>query len=196
MSLPPRGWTPALICRWVSAHTLQKFLEDTRSQLTYPGLFGLSELPAGSVVAVSHGSKLLPLHRPDTLEKQFFRNSHLSVLYRRPSAQVDPSQPTQPSTEPHLFQLITDASFATDPEYTWESLVDIDGSESSFYNSEFFPSSGAGGDWSGVSPERVVREQERRTAELAQVERLGNESGRQGDVDLSAFMHEEDRDMQ
>ncbi len=95
-----------------------------------------------------------------------------------------------------MFQLITDASFASDPEYTWESLVDIDGSESSFYNSEFFPSGGAGGDWSGVSPERIVREQERKAAEFDQVERLANVGGVSGGVDLSAFMNEEDRDMQ
>jgi hypothetical protein len=40
----------------LTAHILQKFLQDTASQLTYPGLFSLSELPAGSVVAV----RLLP----------------------------------------------------------------------------------------------------------------------------------------
>jgi hypothetical protein len=122
----------------------------------------------------------------------------LSVLYRRPPPTVDLEDPSAsaPSHEPVLFQLITDSSFASDSEYTWESLVDIDGSEAAFYNSEFVPSCGAGGDWSGVSPERIVREQERKARELAQTERLAKQGNTNEQVDLTAYMSPEERDLQ
>ena len=52
------------------AHVVRNFLDNTGSQLTYHGLFTLvSELPPGALVAL-------------------FRNSHLSVLYKRPRRKV------------------------------------------------------------------------------------------------------------
>jgi hypothetical protein len=58
------------------------------------------------------------------------------------------------------------------------------------------PSCGAGGDWSGVSPERIVREQERKARELAQTERLAKQGNTNEQVDLTAYMSPEERDLQ
>ncbi|KAJ9098573.1 hypothetical protein QFC20_005916 [Naganishia adeliensis] len=158
------------------AVVLQHFLQSTGTQLTFPGLFALNALDPGSVVA-------------------FFRNSHLSVLYRRPPSTTDDND-----TSPTLYQLVTDQSFALEPEITWESIVDIDGSGTSYFNSEFFPASSAGGDYSGMSAGEVVRRDERarRDAERKAREEQGDEYrgslDDQTDLQLArALQEEEDR---
>ncbi len=93
-----------------------------------------------------------------------------------------------------MFQLITDASFLRDPQYCWEALSDVDGSAARFYDDSFAPAAaGAGGDWSGVSAERVVAEQERQERELQQLERARNMAG---GANLADYLDEEDRDLQ
>ncbi|KAJ9114010.1 hypothetical protein QFC22_005830 [Naganishia vaughanmartiniae] len=175
------------------AATLQQFLQSTATQLTFPGLFALNALEPGSVVA-------------------FFRNSHLSVLYRRHNPPVTATDSMQPAAEqepssPTLFQLVTDQSFAAEPEITWESIVDIDGAGTTYYNSEFYPAGGAGGDYSGMSAgevvrrdERARREQEREEARLRGDDGVGYDAGYRGsmedhtDLQLArALQEEEDR---
>ena len=98
---------------------IRRFLEATSSQLTYSGLFHLSEtLPAGSLCAL-------------------FRNSHFSVLYRRPE-ETD-RFPTGILPRATLFQLVTDQSFLHEPTVIWESLEDVDGAVSRFYDSRLQP---------------------------------------------------------
>ncbi|GAA6018861.1 hypothetical protein JCM10207_000266 [Rhodosporidiobolus poonsookiae] len=108
------------------ATLISTFLQRTSTQLTYTGLFTLSSSP------------LLP---PSGLAA-LFRNSHLSVLYRRPSL---PS--SAPSTAPELFTLVTDSAFAAEPEVVWESLGDVDGSASEFFDARLRRSSTRGGDF-------------------------------------------------
>lgn len=125
------------------ATIIQRFLQQTSTQLTYAGLFNLSEsLPQGSLCAL-------------------FRNSHFSVLYRRPDAPPRPSRlagedGTQAGTasgghndnnngqgrrlpQATLFQLVTDQALLHEPNAIWESLEDIDGSGSTFFDSALQP---------------------------------------------------------
>jgi hypothetical protein len=92
----------------------------------------------------------------------------LSVLYRRHL----PQESTTPDSSPTLYQLVTDQSFAHEPEITWESITDIDGAGTSYYNSEFFPASSAGGDYSGMSAGDVVWREERARRDRAREEAM------------------------
>lgn len=154
--------TPAEQTLINEALIVRKFLDSTSTQLSYPGLFQLaSALPPNSLAAL-------------------LRNSHLSVLYRRPILpvtsrpppappapplpptphQVDPDYDHQTALEvyavtqqlmaadlgaqdssvtddpnlPKLFTLATDLSFLTEPEIVWESLEDVEGALSEFYD--------------------------------------------------------------
>lgn len=124
------------------ATIIQRFLQQTSTQLTYAGLFNLSEsLPQGSLCAL-------------------FRNSHFSVLYRRPDAPPQPSRLAEDGTQAGtasrgssdnnngqgrrlpqatLFQLVTDQALLHEPNAIWESLEDIDGSASTFFDSALQP---------------------------------------------------------
>ena len=104
---------------------IRRFLATTSSQLTYAGLFQLSEqvsedMKAGSLCAL-------------------FRNSHFSVLYKRPdillSLQVESSPQTAQLPAAILFQLVTDQALLHESTTVWESLEDIDGAASRFYHS-------------------------------------------------------------
>jgi hypothetical protein len=130
----------------------------------------LSALEPGSIVAVRFvrfspnkpaGAKHL------TSNSKLFRNSHLSVLYRR----YDPD-PNSSSDSPLLFSLVTDSAFRNEREVTWESIVDVDGSGSSFYDSDFRPSGAAGGDFVGMDPRAVAR-----NAARVEVLNLSDQSG-------------------
>ncbi|GAA6055981.1 hypothetical protein JCM3770_000760 [Rhodotorula araucariae] len=114
------------------AYLINAFLSVTSTQLTYPGLSALCTTPS-----------LLP---PAGLAA-LFRNSHLSVLYRRPSL---PSSSTARATGPELFTLVTDAAFAGEEGIVWESLEDVDGAECAFFDGALRPSSVRGGDWLGA----------------------------------------------
>lgn len=94
--------------------------------------------------------------------RQFFRNSHLGVLYRRPPA--PPSESTDPNdaSDALLYQLVTDSSFANEPEVAWESLVDLDGAASAFVNGDFTRSAPGGGEYAGLSAAHAARVTARR----------------------------------
>ncbi|KDQ15964.1 hypothetical protein BOTBODRAFT_54434 [Botryobasidium botryosum FD-172 SS1] len=112
---------------------IQQFLETNSTQLTYHGLFTLS-------TTLDQG--LYP----------FFRNSHLSVLYKHHS----------PDGTPSLWTLVTDGNFAKEPAIVWESLEDVDGGASRFVDGNFLPSSTAGGDFAGTSAEQALQDAERK----------------------------------
>lgn len=143
------------------ACAIRRFLDASSTQLSF---FGLFQLVSGLA--------------PDSLTA-FFRNSHLSVLYRRPiispappaplhpplpppPEQIDPdyshetmlevhaisqslaqaeleshSQHTSNEDEsgvPKLFSLVTDMSFLNERHIVWESLEDVEGGMSEFYD--------------------------------------------------------------
>ncbi|CDW99283.1 hypothetical protein [Sporisorium scitamineum] len=115
------------------ALALQSFLDTQSTQLTYHGLFVLAqEIPAGQPVVL-------------------FRNSHLSVLYRRlPHEGVEAAaEVASGSLPPTLFTLATDTSFLMEDEIVWESLVDVDGASSEFYDGKFHKSTLRQGDYVG-----------------------------------------------
>ncbi|KAG2114837.1 hypothetical protein DEU56DRAFT_841746 [Suillus clintonianus] len=104
----------------------QAFLESTKSQLTYHGLFQLaSTLQPGSLVAL-------------------FRNSHLSVLHKREGE------------DSSLYSLVTDHVFLQESSVVWERLEDVDGVGSTFVDSDFVHSTPAGGDFAGHTAESAL----------------------------------------
>ncbi|KDN47755.1 hypothetical protein K437DRAFT_273611 [Tilletiaria anomala UBC 951] len=135
---------------------IRDFLSSTSTQLSYHGLFVLAHtLQQGEAVAL-------------------FRNSHLSVLYRRlphegmeeeerPQAMGDlnsgsTSDAAQPnghgsssaaSEIPQLFTLATDSAFLMEDEVVWESLADVDQAASEFFDGKFRKTR-IEGDWVGV----------------------------------------------
>lgn len=127
------GWNEQHYAIVRQALALQSFLDSSSTQLTYHGLFVLAqELPAGQPVAL-------------------FRNSHLSVLYKRlPHEGMEAADGT-PTTvpPPTLFTLATDSSFLMEDEIVWESLVDVDGASSEFFDGKFRKSTMRQGDYVG-----------------------------------------------
>ncbi|KIK88463.1 hypothetical protein PAXRUDRAFT_831809 [Paxillus rubicundulus Ve08.2h10] len=122
------------------AVTAQQFLDTTKSQLTYHGLFQLaSTTKPGSLVAL-------------------FRNSHLSVLYR---SEDDNSA---------LYSLVTDYVFLNEPSVVWERLEDIDGGWSTFVDSDFNRAAPVGGDFAGLTAEGALRAFEVETGQFAPVD--------------------------
>lgn len=124
-----------------AAQRLHSFLEATSTQLTYPGLAALCQSPA-----------LLP---PSGLAA-LFRNSHLSVLYRRPTVPHPRIVHGEPGSQasfvppgPELFTLVTDAGLGTEGAIVWESLGDVDGGGSDFYDARLRRARIRGGDWVG-----------------------------------------------
>ncbi|KAK9372709.1 uncharacterized protein V1513DRAFT_451325 [Lipomyces chichibuensis] len=57
----------------------------------------------------------------------FFRNDHFSTVYRHPDSK-------------QIFMLVTDAGFSSHKNIVWESLNDLTGSSSLFFNGMFVPS--------------------------------------------------------
>ena len=122
---------PSNFIKSFSATIVRRFLDNTKSQLTYHGLFHLATtLAPGSLVAL-------------------FRSSHLSVLYK------------SKGDEPALYTLVTYQVFLQEPSVVWERLEDIDGGWSTFVDSEFVRASPAGGDFAGQSAEDTLRASER-----------------------------------
>ncbi|KAG8903521.1 hypothetical protein FRB99_003177 [Tulasnella sp. 403] len=108
---------------------IRHFLETNSSQLTYTGLFHLSTSLDPGLYA-------------------FFRNSHLSVLFKTDA----PERP--------LYTLVTDSAFAREDAVVWETLEDVDGSASMFVDANLIKASTAGGDYSGRSAEAALRDVE------------------------------------
>jgi len=66
-----------------------------------------------------------------------------------------------------LYVLVTDRAFLRESSVVWESLVDVDGQSSSFYDSFMVPSTPAGGDFAGQTAEQIARMYDRRDDEAA-----------------------------
>lgn len=131
----------------------QQFLDATKSQLTYHGLFQLaSTLQPGSLVAL-------------------FRNAHLSVVYKSPhpnsradqvsnpnsNADNAEADATQHAQDTALYALVTDDVFLHEPSIVWECLEDVDGYSSSFVDSDFHRAVPIGGDVAGQTAEGALR---------------------------------------
>ncbi|KAH9953920.1 hypothetical protein BGW80DRAFT_450538 [Lactifluus volemus] len=132
------------------AVAIQTFLDNTRSQLTYHGLFTLASLPTQPAPTSeptsppSHDSATTESAPPPPHPKLFalFRNSHLAVLYQHEGA---------------LYNLVTDQVFLNEPSVVWERLEDIDQGAAVFVDSAFERATPVGGDWAGftISPEAL-----------------------------------------
>ncbi|GAA5932408.1 MINDY family deubiquitinase [Sporobolomyces koalae] len=144
-------WTSEEEAKVRKAHLIDRFLDLTSTQLTYPGLFALSSTPT-----------FLP---PAGLAA-LFRNSHLSVIYRRPRTPTANELSAQ-TRGPELFALVTDSSFAGEEEIVWESIEDVDGSASEFFTAGLERSRARGGDFAGVRRVEDVPESTSRRNELA-----------------------------
>lgn len=104
------------------ARILNNFLIDSATQLTPAGIKALREaVPPGQLAVL-------------------FRNSHLSVLYHRLPIEGTPDAP-------ELFTLVTDEAFAMEDSIVWESLTDVDGSMTHYYNGRFEPVDVRDRDW-------------------------------------------------
>lgn len=125
----------------LTALIVRNFIETSSSQLTYFGLFELA-------------SSL----EPNSLAA-LFRNSHLAVLYK--SSEDDGS----------LYTLVTDQVFLHEPSVVWERVEDIDGSYSTFVDSDFVRSSPAGGDFAGHTAESALAALEQQTGALTLADR-------------------------
>ncbi|KAK4703028.1 ubiquitin carboxyl-terminal hydrolase MINDY-1/2, partial [Phenoliferia sp. Uapishka_3] len=122
-------WTPEEERKVQQAHIISKFLSASRTQLTYHGLF------------------LLSSHLPPSSLSALFRNSHLSVIYRRPL--LPPGSPPGPE----LFTLVSDSSFtSSEQSIVWESLEDVEGGASEFFDGALKRIEFRGGDWVGRRP--------------------------------------------
>ncbi|KAI5121209.1 hypothetical protein M0805_007219 [Coniferiporia weirii] len=131
------------------ALVVRNFLDSSSSQLTYHGLFTLaSTVQPGSLVAL-------------------FRNSHLSVLYRR--ADEDAT----------LYNLVTDYVFYNEPSVVWERLDDVDGGATTFVDAVFRQSSPAGGDFAGHTAESALAALDADAGQHAQFDPADQELARQ-----------------
>ncbi|KAF8493940.1 hypothetical protein F5888DRAFT_1720636 [Russula emetica] len=133
------------------AVAIRTFLDNTRSQLTYTGLFTLASLPPESTVSSKSTSTPQPTspssdqsttaaepNSPPHAELfALFRNSHLSVLYRHAGS---------------LYTLVTDQVFLHEPSVVWERLEDVDQGAAVFVDKIFERAAPVGGDWAGWTP--------------------------------------------
>lgn len=168
---------------------VRRFLSSTPTQLTYAGLFSLSStLDPGTLAALLRNSHLSVLYRPLPPPSPSAAPSQPSVL-PPPPGQIDPSydhathlaslslSPPHSSTSsdplPPLLMLATDAAFTNEEEVVWESLVDVDGGASEFFNGRMERS------------QARVRQREREREEMRSRQREEERRGREregGDV--------------
>lgn len=66
-----------------------------------------------------------------------------------------------------LYTLVTDRVFLREPSIVWESIVDVDGESSSFYDSFMVGSTPAGGDFAGHTAEQIARMYDQRHNDAA-----------------------------
>lgn len=126
------------------AVAVRGFLDSTRSQLTYTGLFTLASLPPEAAGPTPEPTSP-PSDNSTTAEPKppqpelfaLFRNSHLAVLYRHDGS---------------LYTLVTDQVFLHEPSVVWERLEDVDQGAAVFVDSAFVRATPAGGDWAGWTP--------------------------------------------
>lgn len=134
------------------AVAIRTFLDNTRSQLTYSGLFTLASLPPGSAGQSKPLSTSKPISPPSSDGPTpaeptpqsphpelfaLFRNSHLAVLYQHAGA---------------LYTLVTDQVFLNEPSVVWERLEDVDQGAAVFVDGAFERATPVGGDWAGWNP--------------------------------------------
>jgi len=156
------------------AIVLQTFLESTKSQLTYHGLFELISLVApGQLVAL-------------------FRNSHLSVLYK-PKPGVDTAE-----DDHSIYSLVTDYVFLNEPSVVWERFEDVDGGSSAFVDFNFKNSQPLGGDFAGQTTEGALRQWELETGQFAAVDPADHALAQQlqAEEDAAAQQAAEQRQLQ
>ncbi|KAH8984358.1 hypothetical protein EDB86DRAFT_2963278 [Lactarius hatsudake] len=111
------------------AVAIRTFLDSTRSQLTYHGLFTLASLQPGSKSEPSPSASaseptatsIEPPQHPHPELFAHFRNSHLAV-------------------------------FLNEPSVVWERLEDVDQGAAVFVDSSFERATPVGGDWAGWTP--------------------------------------------
>ncbi|KAI9433665.1 hypothetical protein H4582DRAFT_2082065 [Lactarius indigo] len=127
------------------AVAIRTFLDSTRSQLTYHGLFTLaslqpvsnSESSPSTTASEPTSTSIKPPQHPHPELFAHFRNSHLAVLYRHADA---------------LYTLVTDQVFLNEPSVVWERLEDVDQGAAVFVDSSFERATPVGGDWAGWTP--------------------------------------------
>ncbi|KAM0786378.1 hypothetical protein ACM66B_001846 [Microbotryomycetes sp. NB124-2] len=156
-------WTPEQEDAVRQAHVIKRFLTSSQTQLTYHGLFLLSTQLAPSSLSA------------------LFRNSHLSVLYRRLATPTPHNTPQLGSEGPALFTLVTDATFVHEPEVVWESLEDVEGALSEFYDGALRKTSVRGGEYVRSSAPRD--EARRMRQEQERMERWRREEAEQMQVE-------------
>ena len=116
------------------ASLIHRFLQNSSTQLTYAGLFSLSEtLTPGSLCAL-------------------FRNAHFSVLFRHPATSSSAGTGA-------LFTLVTDSALLHSRDCVWESLADTDGAASAFFGWNLEPAR-MRQDWVPRDTEQARREEE------------------------------------
>ncbi|KAH7907206.1 hypothetical protein BJ138DRAFT_525164 [Hygrophoropsis aurantiaca] len=130
----------------------QTFLESTKSQLTYHGLFRLASLvQPGSLIALFRNSHLSVLYKPRPADASANSNSNSNIASTSASASNTPAGNGNDHTDPPpLLSLVTDQIFLREPSVVWERLEDVDGGWSTFVDSEFRKSEPVGGDFAGV----------------------------------------------
>lgn len=112
-----------------STREVREFLHAYPTQLTPWGLHAVSNaIPPGELAVL-------------------FRNSHLSVVYRRREDEGISSMPA-------LYMLVTDAAFQMDDRTVWESLEDTNGHQTRFFDAQFEQLSRSERAW-GVTPNGV-----------------------------------------
>ncbi|KAH8922443.1 hypothetical protein BT69DRAFT_1334708 [Atractiella rhizophila] len=160
-----RLWTAEQQEKVRDAMLIRNFLDASSTQLTYPGLTQLhNHLLPGGLCAL-------------------FRNSHLSVLLRKPVYEEAADE-----RGPQLFTLATDSSFVNIDDVAWESLQDVDGGTSEYYDGDFVSTRTAA---------RRRKERERREAEMVeQAERdrilQGAPEGADADLQLAYRLQQEE----
>lgn len=141
---------------------IRRFLTSTPTQLTVAGLFQLSASPTpvapGSLVALLRNSHLSVLYRrPDTLDGPSNQTGGEEVFLPPPPDRMDASYDHSTALEAHaagvaafsssssqrdlsslpvLYTLANDAAFAQVKEVVWESLEDVEGGASEFWNAD------------------------------------------------------------
>lgn len=112
-----------------STREVREFLHAYPTQLTPWGLHAVSNaIPPGELAVL-------------------FRNSHLSVVYRR-------REDEGVSSMPALYMLVTDAAFQMDDRTVWESLEDTNGHHTRFFDAQFEQVARSERAW-GVTPNGV-----------------------------------------
>ncbi|KAG5298701.1 DUF455 domain-containing protein [Histoplasma capsulatum G186AR] len=97
----------------------EKLIEDIDTIHRFVNVENATQL---SIFGLEHLQRCL---KPGSMSI-LFRNDHFSTLFKHPLSN-------------QLFTLVTDAGYAGHQDIVWESLVDVDGGNSSFFSGDFQP---------------------------------------------------------